>query len=172
MGGRRSQKTLPQVGKGFLAGFVATILMTAAMLVGRFQWNAPFLPELMAETLFAVVPMSLFTFSIRLLGQAAKWTAFGGAIIAQLMVGTLLGGFFGLSIEKMALKSLLQAALLYSLGLWILTAVVVLPTLGTGFFGDLLPSGPFLTSAFLFGDYLIYGLSLAGTYAGLTRGPR
>ncbi|MFN3476554.1 MAG: hypothetical protein ACK4Z6_03235 [Candidatus Methylomirabilales bacterium] len=146
--------------------------MTAAMLISRFQWNAPFLPELLAEALFAVVPMSLFTFSIRLLGKAAKWTAFGGAIAAHLMVGTILGGFLGLGIEKMALKSLLRTALLYSFGLWVLTAVMVLPALGAGFFGNLLPLGPFLTSAFLLGDYLIYGLSLAWTYAGLTQGQR
>ena len=170
MGGGRSQKSLPQVGRGLLAGFFSTILMTAAMVVGRFQWNAPFLPELMAEALFAIVPMSLFTFSIRLLGRAAKWTTFGGALAAQLLIGTALGGLFGLGIERRAVQRLLRAALLYVLGLWALTAVVVLPALGAGAFGGLLPPGPLLVSAALLGDYLIYGLSLAWIYAGLKRG--
>lgn len=160
------------IGKGLLAGFIATILMTVAMVVHRFQWDGPFLPELVAEALFAVVPMSLFTFTIRLLGKAAKWTAFGGAMAAQLTIGTALGGLFSFGIERMAVQSPLRVALLYAIGLWALTAVFVLPLLGVGPFGNLLPSGSFLVSTFLLGDYLIYGLSLAWIYAGLKRGKR
>lgn len=49
--------------------------MTPAVL------HAPFVPELMADTLVRWVPMSVFSLVLRWLGEAAKWVALAGCIV-------------------------------------------------------------------------------------------
>jgi len=50
----------------------------------------PYPPEALAQQLFAVVPMELFSVTIRWLGSAAQWVAFG----LMLLVWVVLAGGF------------------------------------------------------------------------------
>lgn len=144
---------------GAVAGLVGGVALTLAMFVGRFQLGAPLLPELIAEWVFAVVPMNLFSFVVRRLGFAAKWLAFGSAVLLQVGMGTALGVLFGSLTRRLVLERL-PLALLYATALWALTLAVFLPLLGGGFFGTRL-AAPFLGAVVLLAEYQIYGLCLA-----------
>jgi hypothetical protein len=71
--------------------FLAALLSSALEAVGRFAWNGPYLPELMAEKLFGVMPVWSFTPLFRTFGYHSKYYAFGGMIAAEIAGLTLLG---------------------------------------------------------------------------------
>lgn len=50
------------------------IVVTSGLL--RFLFGVPFVPEVMAQALFGILPMSLFQFFLNIFGGAAKWIAF------------------------------------------------------------------------------------------------
>lgn len=85
---------IPQRGlllKVALAGFV----LTAGQAWGRFAGlGAPaglvFPPEVLAQWLFGIIPMNLFTVGVRALGAAAKWVAFGVTVSLWIVTGGFL----------------------------------------------------------------------------------
>ena len=87
----RPQRRRLSAARVVAAGAVATLGEAAA----RFGWvslpsGLPFPPEALAQELFAVVPMELFSVAIRWLGPAAQWVAFG---LMLLLWVVLAGGF-------------------------------------------------------------------------------
>jgi hypothetical protein len=73
------------------ASLCATLALVGAMFVGRLALGTPFIPELIAEQIFALVTPCLFTLAIRLLGFWAKWVALGLAVIGYIGGGVGLG---------------------------------------------------------------------------------
>jgi hypothetical protein len=71
--------------------FPAALLSSALEAVGRFVWNGPYLPELMAEKFFGLMPVWAFTPLFRTFGYHSKYYAFGGMIAAEIIGLTLLG---------------------------------------------------------------------------------
>ena len=71
--------------------FLAALLSSALEAVGRFVWNGPYLPELMAEKFFGLMPVWAFTPLFRTFGYHSKYHAFGGMIAAEIAGLTLLG---------------------------------------------------------------------------------
>lgn len=53
------------------AGFYATLIMLALMLVGRLTLGTPIVPELIADRLFAWLPIALVEFGVQTLGVVA-----------------------------------------------------------------------------------------------------
>lgn len=79
-----------------LAGlFAAGVLGMLGEAAARFGWplpppGLPFPPEALAQGLFAVVPMDLFSLAIGWLGAAAQWVAFAVMLVLwALVVGAL-----------------------------------------------------------------------------------
>ncbi len=74
-----------------LVAFSAALLGSAVEALGRFAWDGPYLPELMAEKFFALIPVWAFTPLFRIFGRNSKYYAFGGMIAAEVAGLTLLG---------------------------------------------------------------------------------
>lgn len=74
-----------------LAALGAALLATALEAIGRFAWEGPYLPELMAEKFFALIPVWAFTPLFRTFGYNSKYYAFAGMIAAEVAGLTLVG---------------------------------------------------------------------------------
>ncbi|MDE2485524.1 MAG: hypothetical protein KGL32_09825, partial [candidate division NC10 bacterium] len=68
MGAQQQVSRRQWVTAGAVGGFAGTLLMTGLMFFGRFTLGTPLIPELMAEQLFALIPLDLFSLGIRLFG--------------------------------------------------------------------------------------------------------
>jgi Ca2+/Na+ antiporter len=60
----------------------------------RLALSAPFIPEIASQTLFSLTPGSIESQAVGTLGPIAKYSAFIGAIVANLVVYGLLAIFF------------------------------------------------------------------------------
>lgn len=147
-----------------LAPFGAALLATALEVVGRFAWGGPYLPELMAEKFFTLIPVWAFTPLFRTFGYGSKYYAFGGMIVGEVaaltLVGTAVRGWMrrrpatgGAVWFTAAVASSVAAAILIGL----------LPLLDAGIAGQALPGGLWLAVP----TFVV----VAGCYAAvLTRG--
>ena len=150
--------------RDILTPFGAALLATALEAVGRFAWGGPYLPELMAEKFFTLIPVWAFTPLFRTFGYGSKYYAFGGMIAAEVtaltLAGTAVRGWIrrrpasgGASRLTAVVGSSVAAAILIGL----------LPLLDAGIAGQALPGG-FRLAVPTF-------VVVAGSYAGvLTRG--
>jgi hypothetical protein len=77
--------------RDLLVALSAALLGSAVEALGRFAWNGPYLPELMAGKFFAQIPVWAFTPLFRTFGRNSKYLAFGGMIAAEVAGLTLLG---------------------------------------------------------------------------------
>jgi hypothetical protein len=74
-----------------VVAFGAALLTAALEAIGRFGWAGPYLPELMAEKLFALIPVWAFTPLFRTFGYHSKYYAFAGMIAAEVAGLTVVG---------------------------------------------------------------------------------
>lgn len=146
---------------GALGGFVGALLMTGLMFLGRFILGTPLIPELMAEQLFALIPMDLFSLGIRLFGLKAKYLALWGMVGLYLMIGAVLGSVFTWLRLNRRFKAYWRGGVVYGTALWVLFGLIGSPLLGGGLFGTGLEGGLLLASAPLLVLYWVYGVVLA-----------
>ena len=156
---------------GAVGGFVGALVMTALMFLGRFAFGTPLIPELMAERLFALIPMDVFSLGIRLFGPKAKYLAFWGMVGLFVAIGALLGSLFTWLYLHRRRKGAWLAGLAYGTALWALFGFVGSPVLGGGLFGADIEGGPLLASGALLILYWVYGLALALLSTRLLRSP-
>ncbi len=130
-----------------VVAFRAAILASGLEAIGRFVWNGPYLPELMAEKFFALIPVWAFTPLFRVFGYNSKYYGFGGMIVAEIAGLTLLGA---LSRQWMRRRQRagwripwLAAAIAGPLAVVIL--VGLLPLLDAGVAGQTLAGGASIT---------------------------
>lgn len=143
-----------------LAATCATLTMVLAMFVSRFTLGTPLIPELIAQQIFALVPLWLFTPIIRLLGFWAKWLAFALAIVGYMAGGIALGwGYAGWRARSQRVPSIAMACL-FGMAIWFAVMTVGLPLLGVGFFGVRLRGGVWAGSGGLLALHLLYGVLL------------
>ena len=146
---------------GSVGGLVGGLVMTGLMFLGRFALGTPLIPELMAERMFAVIPMDFFSLGIRLFGPMAKYLAFWGMVGLFVVIGALLGPPFTALCRRRRLKGTWLGGLAYGTALWALFGLLGSPLLGGGLFGADIEGGPLLASASLLILYWVYGLVLA-----------
>ena len=84
----------------FLIGIVAGAVAIAVSLVQRTFFGGIFIPELASQTLFSLTPGEIESQAVETLGPIAKYSAFIGALIANLVVYGLLGIFIHKLQEK------------------------------------------------------------------------
>lgn len=132
--------------RDFVVAFQAALLGTALEALGRFVWNGPYLPELMAEKFFALIPVWAFTPLFRTFGYHSKYYAFAGMIAAE--VG-------GLTVVGMVLREWLRRRSLDWRAPWLVAAIAgpiavvilvgLLPLLDAGVAGHALTGGIWVT---------------------------
>ena len=144
----------------FQIALLASVSSVAVSLAARFLFEAPLIPELMAQLLFAVAPVWIVEAAVGLLGPFAKHLGFLGFVVVY-CIGLIAAGMAFLRCLKPARGITGQARfVLFSLLLFALSAVVILPLLGAGALGSKLREGVFATSAALLAAFAAYGLSL------------
>jgi DMSO/TMAO reductase YedYZ molybdopterin-dependent catalytic subunit len=130
--------------RGFLVGLAAGALALVISFVLRIWFGGAFLPELAAQTLFTLTPGSVESVAVETLQSLAKYSAFTGAVIANLLLYGVLGALLfrskslseeGGRLERFLSFSLLPYIVLTTIGilLFFTTAIqsspVTLPAL-------------------------------------------
>ena len=134
------------IGKGMIAGFVATAVLSALMLM---KTAMGLMPEL---DVVAMLGDMMGT------GPAMGW-------IAHFMIGSVVwGGLFAVLVPNLPGGSLWLKGVTFGIGAWLLMMVAVMPMAGAGFFGmDLGMAAPVMTLML----HVVFGAVLGGVYAGL-----
>lgn len=134
------------IGKGVIAGFSATVVLSMLMAM---KSALGLMPEL------DVISM--------LSGMMGGSLAMGW--IAHFMIGAVIhGGLFALLAPKLPGGSLWLKGVVFGIGAWVVMMVAVMPMAGAGFFGmNLGMATPVMTLML----HVIYGVVLGGVYAAL-----
>jgi hypothetical protein len=134
------------IGKGVIAGFVATVVLSMFMAMKSAM-------GLMLE-LDTISMLSGMMHS----GPAMGW-------MAHFMIGAILwGGLFALLAPKLPGGHLWLKGVVFGIGAWVVMMVAVMPMAGAGFFGmNLGMAAPVMTLML----HIIYGAVLGGVYAAL-----
>jgi DMSO/TMAO reductase YedYZ molybdopterin-dependent catalytic subunit len=115
--------------RGFLAGVVAALVMTAAMAALRYTTGTPSLPEIVGEAIIGLMPAAVFSAILDVMQKAAKPTLYLGIFVGMLAVGGLLGKGFAYGEATWGRAFRLAAVV------WAAIGLVILPLLGAGLFG-------------------------------------
>jgi len=145
---------------GIAGGLAGGLLTTGSMFLGRFSVGTPLIPELMADRLFGLIPMALFSLGIRLFGTTAKYLAFWGMVGLFVATYTLLGPTLLWLLPFARTTAPWRAGLLYGAGLWAILELIGLPLLDAGLFGSRLQGGPLLAGGSLLLLHWLYGTTL------------
>lgn len=135
------------IAKGFVAGFVATVVLSAFMLV---KAGMGVMPELNVIEMLTM-----------LMGQTSLLAGW----IAHFFIGTILwGGFFAWLDPYLPGEPHWLRGISFAIGAWVLMMAFIMPQAGAGYFGMNLGILAPLTTLVLHG---IYGAVLGGTFAAL-----
>ncbi len=157
--------------RGVLAGLVAALVMTIAMVLLRLFAGVGLPAELVGDRFLPLLPVDTFLDLLRLLGGPirAKELALYTGLPGQIAVGALTGALFvvvcerGVSGGPSVRRAWLAAACLAG-GVWVVTVAVLWPALDSSYVG--LPPGPAVWASVLglLLAYAAYGATLAATY--------
>lgn len=129
--------------QGLIAGFVATVVLSALMLVKSMMG---LMPELNVIAMLA---------RMMNMGAAAGW-------VAHFAIGTILwGGLFAYLEPRIPGGSDWLKGTLFGIGAWLLMMILVMPMAGAGFFGANLGAMAAVMTLVL---HLIFGAVLGATY--------
>ncbi len=131
---------------------VATLVSTGFGALARFGWEGPFPPELLAQILFANIPVGAFTPLFRLFGLGAKYWAFAGMVGLHIFGWTLAGSWL---LTKGGWTMLAGLLALFALTL------AMLPLARAGLFGTSLGPGALATILTLLATVALFGGVLA-----------
>jgi DMSO/TMAO reductase YedYZ molybdopterin-dependent catalytic subunit len=116
--------------------------------------NAVFMPELLANRLFEILPVPIIERGVQLLGPLAKQLAFANVAIVYF------GVYFVFSLYWERLRRVFGNAWFGAFALWGVNVLVLFPIAGKGILGSDLPQGPFSASLFLFAAHWIFARTL------------
>ncbi len=116
--------------------------------------GAVFMPELLANRLFEILPASFIERGVQLMGPLAKQLAFANVTILYF------GAYFVFSFGWERIRRLFGNVWMGSFVLWVLNVLILFPLAGKGVFGSQLPQGPFSASLFLFASHWMYARML------------
>ena len=125
------------VKRGLTVGLKAAAAMILAMFALRFLFGVPSLTEIAADWFSAFLPGQVVDFLLETLSFSAKPLMFGGLLILQIIVGSILGiAYIGLA-ELRELENLSRGlwAIAFGVGLWLFAMLVAVPIFGSGLFG-------------------------------------
>jgi len=145
----------------FQVSLLASVSAVAASFAGRFLFDAPLVPELLAQFIFAVAPIWIVEIAVGMLGPFAKHLAFLGCTAIYLIVlmaaAISYQRYWPLSDSRIVRRI---ARFGFAMCVWAFTGAVVLPLVGAGVFGNHLRQGWLITSSALLVAHLVYGIAL------------
>lgn len=150
---------------GAAAGLAAALLFLATAFLLRFLVGAPTLAELAGEALIELTPKPLFSLILETLLFLAKPLMFVTVLLGFVAMGGLFGAGYGLWGRRPQRRGIADT-LVYGLGLWAVTQMVLLPAMGAGVAGVLVPPAagvPYALWSLV--PFAVYALSLQRFYA-------
>ncbi len=145
----------------FQVALLAAVPTVLASFLARFLFDAPLVPELVAQSIFAVAPMWMVEIAVGMLGPFAKHLAFLACTVVYLiamMAGTI--AFLRYVPRRRHGAGRYAAPVAFALSTWAFTVVILLPALGGGAFGSHLRQGVRFSSTTLLLVHVVYGLSI------------
>jgi DMSO/TMAO reductase YedYZ molybdopterin-dependent catalytic subunit len=142
--------------RALAAGLGAALFSFAIGAAMRYTLKTPFVPERVADAIFAVMPIAVVEFGVALLGPYAKRFAFFGCVLAFLVILALLGRLF---LARRPSARMVDG-LAFGAVVWVVASATVFPVAGGGFFGLEWRPGPWLASGSLLVTGLAYGAAL------------
>ncbi|HWO02084.1 MAG TPA: molybdopterin-dependent oxidoreductase [Blastocatellia bacterium] len=153
----------------FQIALLASLASVVVSFAARFILDAPLIPEMMAQFVFAVAPIWIVEAVVGLLGPFGKHLGFLACVIVYgigLISATLAFLRYFNPTGSIADQARIAA---FSLALWFLSAFVVVPVLGGGLMGSRSRQGVLATSLSLLAAFIAYGIALSileGFYIG------
>lgn len=146
---------------GFQVGLLAALACVLASFVVRFVFDGPLVPELMAQFIFSVAPISVVEVAVGLLGPFAKRLAFLGCVVVY-AIALAAAAIAFLRIQKKRARAVdaRLALALFSSAAYAVTLFVILPLLGGGLSGRYLRQGAASTAVSFAFVYAAYGAAL------------
>ncbi len=132
-----------------------------ASFIARFLFDAPLVPELLAQFIFAVAPMWMVELAVGMLGPFAKHLAFLGCTVIYLIALMAAAvAYLRYAPRGDSPFGRYTSPIAFALSIWVLTVVILLPAVGGGIFGSHLRQGELSTSISLLLVHSVYGLAL------------
>ncbi|MBI2910928.1 MAG: molybdopterin-dependent oxidoreductase [Chloroflexi bacterium] len=150
---------------GAAAGLAAAVLFLATGFLLRLLVGVPTLPELAGEALIELTPKPIFSLILERLLFLAKPLMFVTLLVGMVVIGGLLGAGYARWIRR-AERWGTGRTLLFGLGLWAVTQMLLLPAVGGGAAGALLPPAagvPYALWSLV--PFVVYALSFQRLYA-------
>src|SRR6185503_12270049 len=140
---------------------LAAMAAVAASLVARFVFDAPLVPEMLAQFIFAVAPIWVVEAAVGMLGPFAKHLAFIACVVVYLiaMIAAAIA-YLRFAPKQSSTPARITSLAVFALALWLVTLLIVIPILGGGIAGRYLRQGAAFASISLFIVYAVYGAAL------------
>jgi DMSO/TMAO reductase YedYZ molybdopterin-dependent catalytic subunit len=116
--------------------------------------GAVFMPELLTNRLFEILPVAWIEWGVQWLGPLAKQLAFANVAILYF------GAYAVFSFSWDRLRNVFGNTFMASFALWTANVLVLFPIAGKGVFGYKLPQGAFSASLFVFASHWIFARML------------
>ena len=153
-------------GSAQTVGVIAALWMTVAMFAHRLFFGIASVPGLITERIIPLVPGQTSGDILGILGQFAKLVPELSAILAQLLVGGAVAGWYAHSWGREDAPAWKRWAFgpLVGLALWALTIAALWPVLGENYHGRPIATGRALSIGAIFVDYLLFGILLPALF--------
>ena len=150
------------VRKSFWFGVVAGTIMVVFIITTRTLGSSQSLPELAADWFTVFLPASLLDFLLETLVFSAKPLMFAGLLIAQIIIGGLLGVLYARVAGRWPVTEPGEWGRTIGFGgvLWLLTMLMLVPLFGGGFFASKVIGGSMTFILTSVGAFAIYGIAL------------
>jgi DMSO/TMAO reductase YedYZ molybdopterin-dependent catalytic subunit len=125
---------------------LSAIAAVCAGLIARFVFDAPLLPELLAQFIFAVAPIWAVEMAVGMLGPFAKHLAFIACVVVYLLT-LILAALACLRFIHAGSpsKSLNASVAIFAAASWLIALIAIIPALGGGIAGRYLRQGAIIT---------------------------
>src|SRR4051794_33909934 len=128
---------LRAIGAGFLAGFIAGLLMTVTMLLLAWLFGVATPLAIFGDRISVFIPADTF---LALMGRVGgynnmKQLGVGSVVVGQLLVGALGGIFYGLAMRKRSRNSTALSVAIFTLLPLVALGIFLWPVVGTHYFG-------------------------------------
>jgi hypothetical protein len=152
------------LGRGVIAGSIATFVMILAQATARIAAGVPMFPDLFLDQAARLILSPVVERVLLTLHVPARPLVFSVLLVAQLAVGALIGGA---SYSWVAPRrhgpgsstSPWKNGLILGALLWVVTNVLILPVAGVGLFGLRVAVGAIGLNIALLSAYALFGLT-------------